>query len=102
MEFRSFLSPCCLNCLLSQQDSPDKTDAAHHTMKNLKLVFAYFHLFLVPSGILAVCLLPAVVTFLVSYANQYEYPKNKAVLKLTCCLGIIPLLLGLAVWQFPL
>ena len=69
-------------------------------MKTLKLVFAYFLLFLVPSGILAIGLLPAVATFLVSYANQYEYPKNKAIIELTCCLGIIPLLLGLAVWHF--
>ena len=67
-------------------------------MKTLKLVFAYFLLFLVPSGILAICLLPAVGTLLVSYANQYDYPKNEAVIKLTCCLGIIPVLLGLAVW----
>ena len=67
-------------------------------MKNLKLVFAYFLLFLVPSGILAICLLPAVAALLVSYANQYDYPKNETVIELTCCLGIIPVLLGLAVW----
>ena len=69
-------------------------------MKTLKLVFAYFLLFLVPSGILSICLLPAVATFLVSYANQYEYPKNKDVLELICCLGIIPLMLGGLVWHF--
>ena len=67
-------------------------------MKTLKLALAYFLLFLVPSGIFLIGLLPLVMVLLVSYANQYDYPKNEAVIKLTCCLGIIPVLLGLAVW----
>lgn len=69
-------------------------------MKTLKLAFAYFLLFLVPSGIFLIGLLPLVMVLLVSYANQYEYPKNKDVMELLSVLGIIPLLLGVLVWHF--
>lgn len=68
-------------------------------MKTLKLVAAYFLAFMIPSGIFAIGLLPLVIVLLVSYASQYEYPKNKDAFALACGFGIIPLMFGIAVWH---